>query len=231
VAALHALVVADGAAGDRAAIDLSWPGWADGIGLVIVADGGIRLADALGIGVDRWVGDADSTDPQRLAALRTTGTHVDVSPRDKDESDTELAVLAALDSGATELTIVGALGGDRFDHAFANVSLLAHPRLRGCPSRLLAHDAKVSLIQAPGPAGESVERVIPGRTGDLVSLLPFGDGVEGVTTSGLRYPLLDEPLPAGPARGLSNVRLIPAARIVVRRGLLLVIETPVTLGR
>ena len=42
--------------------------------------------------------------------------------------------------------------------------------------------------------------MIPGRTGDLVSLLPFGDGVEGVTTSGLRYPLLDEPLPAGPAR-------------------------------
>ena len=48
-------------------------------------------------------------------------------------------------------------------------------------------------------------------------------------TGGLRYPLADEPLPAGPARGLSNVRDAPEAWVVVRRGFLLVVESPATL--
>ena len=69
------------------------------------------------------------------------------------------------------------------------------------------------------------------RVGDLVSLLPLGDGVEGVTTSGLQYPLTDEPLPAGPARGLSNVRQEAAATVTVRRGLLLIVESPATFPR
>jgi thiamine pyrophosphokinase len=63
-----------------------------------------------------------------------------------------------------------------------------------------------------------------------VSLLPYGHGVEGVTTEGLAYPLRDEPLPAGPARGLSNVRARDDAAVTVRRGLLLVVETPATLA-
>jgi thiamine pyrophosphokinase len=53
--------------------------------------------------------------------------------------------------------------------------------------------------------------------------------VEGVTTRGLAYPLLDEPLPVGPARGLSNVRSAPDAAVSVRRGLLLVVESPARL--
>ena len=50
-----------------------------------------------------------------------------------------------------------------------------------------------------------------------------------MTTHGLAYPLADEPLPPGPARGLSNVRVGADAAVVVRRGLLLVVETPATL--
>jgi thiamine pyrophosphokinase len=228
---LHALVVAHGGDIDPSALAANWPGWADDIGLVVAADGGIRLADALGLSVDRWVGDADSTDPARLSALREAGVPVDVAARDKDESDAELAVLAALDAGATRLTILGALGGPRIDHALANVALLAHPRLRGLAVGLLDDAARVSLIDAPGPNDEPVERSVAGRVGDLVSLLPYGAGVEGVRTVGLRFPLRDEPLPAGPARGLSNVRAAADARVTVRRGLLLVIETPATLER
>jgi thiamine pyrophosphokinase len=63
-----------------------------------------------------------------------------------------------------------------------------------------------------------------------VSLLPLGDGVTGVTTEGLRYPLRGEPLPVGPARGLSNVRDAGVARVTVATGRLLIVETPATLA-
>ncbi|MGZ8501612.1 MAG: thiamine diphosphokinase, partial [Candidatus Limnocylindrales bacterium] len=66
---------------------------------------------------------------------------------------------------------------------------------------------------------------LAGRVGDLVSLIPLGPGVDGVTTAGLAWPLDDEPLPLGPARGLSNVRVAPVARVSVRTGIVVVIET------
>ncbi len=68
---------------------------------------------------------------------------------------------------------------------------------------------------------------LEGRPGDVVSLLPFDNRVEGIRTEGLRYPLHDEDLETGPARGLSNVRLVAAAAVTVRRGRLLIVETAV----
>jgi thiamine pyrophosphokinase len=64
-----------------------------------------------------------------------------------------------------------------------------------------------------------------------VSLLAFGSAVDGITTFGLRYPLVHEPLLLGPARGLSNVRTSREASVTVGRGLLLIVEAPATLGR
>jgi thiamine pyrophosphokinase len=226
----HVLVVGDGGAADRERLDASWPGWSEGIGFVVVADGGLRLAEALGFTVDRWVGDGDSVDPTRLASLQAAGVPCRLEPADKDQSDTELALLDALDEGATEITLLGVLGGPRFDHAIANVGLLAHQALEGRTARLLADDARVSLIRAPEPDGGPVDRSLPGTVGDLVSLLPLGDDVQGVTTRGLQFPLRDEALPAGPARGLSNVRVVPNAGVAVRSGLLLVVEVPATLA-
>jgi thiamine pyrophosphokinase len=58
-----------------------------------------------------------------------------------------------------------------------------------------------------------------------VSLLPHGGDVTGISTQGLRYPLVDEPLVVGPARGLSNVRTAANASVRVRAGRLLIVET------
>jgi thiamine pyrophosphokinase len=148
----------------------------------------------------------------------------------KDESDTELAVLEALRRGADGILIVGGLGGTRIDHALANIGLLAMPDLAGRRVAMLDAGSRISLVRAPGPDGAPVHRTLPGRTGDLVSLLPVGEGVAGVTTHGLAYPLDDEPLPAGPARGLSNVRASSDASVTLRAGLLLVVESPARLA-
>lgn len=221
---MRALVLADGTAPSRSGLDAAWPGWSDGVELVVAADGGARLAPALGLRIDRWVGDGDSLGDAGVADLRASGIPVDQARLDKDESDTELAVRVALDAGATELTILGALGGLRFDHALANVALLALPARLACPASLLGPEARVRLLMGPG------ELDLGGRVGDIVSLLPLGADVEGVVTSGLRYPLRDEPLHAGPARGLSNVRAATQASVEIRSGRLVVVEIPGTLA-
>jgi thiamine pyrophosphokinase len=126
------------------------------------------------------------------------------------------------------LVIVGALGGRRIDHTLANIGLLAMPELDGRATILDAR-SRIALLRAPGPDGRPAERLLPGEVGGLVTLLAQGDGADGVSTRGLAYPLLDERLEAGPARGLSNVRTAAGAGVVVRRGLLLVVESPATL--
>ena len=133
----------------------------------------------------------DSADAARVEAAAAAGVPVIRTSSDKDESDTELAVLEAVRLGATRITVLGALGGPRLDHELANVWLLALDALGGVPTALLDERVRVTLLAAPGPdgVGRAVRRELPGVVGATVSLLPFGGDVEGVTTQALRYPL------------------------------------------
>jgi thiamine pyrophosphokinase len=219
----RALVLADGAAPTRAQLDRAWPGWDADIDLVVAADGGARLADALGLRLDRWVGDGDSLGADGLDELRRRGIDIRLEPLAKDASDAELALITALDSGAASVVILGALGGPRPDHELANVALLGHPAATGREVSLLDPTARIRLLAGP------VARLrLPGRIGDLVSLIPLETTV-GVVTVGLQYPLSGESLPFGPARGISNVRIASPAEVSFERGRLLVVEVPATL--
>ncbi len=224
---LHAILVGDGDVPPRPTLDAAWPRWDEGASLVIGADGGALRAIEAGLQPDLVVGDADSLGVDGLARVRGAGIAVELATTSKDESDLELAVVAAVARGATRVTLLGALGGPRFDHALANAWLLAHPALAGRPAVLVDGSTRVQLLDASaGPTGVT----LTGRPGDLVSLFPLGADALGVATEGLAYPLRDEPLRFGPARGLSNVRSGPLARVSLRTGRLLVVETRVTEG-
>lgn len=227
---LGALILADGAVPPRALLDAAWPGWDEGIAIVVAADGGARHATPLAVQVDRWVGDGDSVDPVLLEALAAAGVEIRRVATDKDESDAELALLAALDEGAEDVTILGALGGARIDHALANVGLLGHPALAGRPARLYdERGARISLLEAPDDAGRPVTRELRGLAGDLISLIPSGVTATGVSTTGLRFPLDREALVLGRTRGVSNVRTGEEASVTLESGRLLVVETPANL--
>ena len=221
----HALVVADGDVPVRTALDAAWPGWDADVVDVVAADGGLARARILGLRPDVLVGDLDSLAPDLVAAAEADGLPVLRARADKDESDAELALLEALARGATRITVLGAFGGPRLDHALANLWLLAHPALASATIVLIDAGSRVFLVGAPGRGGEPVTRALPGTIGATITLLPFGGDVAGITTRGLAYPLRDEPLTTGPARGLSNVREAGDASVMVRSGRLLVVET------
>src|SRR5262245_2017196 len=186
---MDALILADGDGPTRAELDRAWPGWDASVGLVVAADGGARLAGPLGVTIDRWVGDGDSLGSDAIAALAAAGIPLERARPDQDESDTEPAVAAHRALGAARIVSHGGLGGRRIDHALANIGLLAMPELGSRPAAILDGRSRLTLIRAPGPAGEPVTRPLPGRIDDTVSLLPVGHGVAGVTTHGLLYPL------------------------------------------
>ncbi|MBA2570732.1 MAG: thiamine diphosphokinase [Chloroflexi bacterium] len=134
----------------------------------------------------------------------------------------ELCVRGAVERGADPIRIFGALGGLRPDHTLANLALLALPQLRGVDVTLEHAGGSIRLVDAGrSPATAAFD----GAPGDLLSLQPLGEGAEGITTQGLRYPLDDEPLAYGPSRGLSNEFVEPRASLDVGRGRLLVTHT------
>jgi thiamine pyrophosphokinase len=185
---------------------------------VIAADAGARHAGALGLWLDAVVGDLDSLGADEAARLRAAGVTVERAPTHKDETDFELALLYAAGQGAKRIVVVGALGG-RLDMALANIQLIAHPALESVRIELWSGRQTAWIIRPPG--GE-----MSGQPGDTLSLLPLGGAAVGVTTHRLAYPLHDETLPIGPARGVSNVFESDSARVDLRQGMLLVVHTP-----
>lgn len=185
--------------------------------IVIAADSGLRLATDLGLDVDVAVGDFDSVDPELLARAEASGTAVERHPEDKDATDLELALDAAHRRGATRIVVLGGFGG-RLDHLLANVMLLSSPRFAGLELTLVPGDAHVAVV--------SDAASLPGGPGTIVSLLPIGGAARGVTTGGLRWPLVDEDLELGTTRGVSNVVERDGASVRLRAGSLLAITFP-----
>ena len=184
-------------------------------GVLIAADGGALPLLRANLLPRLVIGDMDSLDVASLDTLAERGVELRRFPREKDETDLELALLAAATVGATAIDILGALGG-RWDHTLANVALLALSELHGRRVRLLADRQTLFLVRDTA--------TLDGQIGDTISLLPLTGAARGVTTRGLRYPLHDATLSFERARGVSNVLLEPPGRVTVREGLLLVVQ-------
>jgi thiamine pyrophosphokinase len=187
--------------------------------MVIAADSGAMAALEFGYVPTFVVGDFDSLSQTTLADLERRGSRIVRAPTEKNETDTELAIELALKQGATHITLLGALGGERFDHTLANLLLLA-----GYPDRpidIVDGKARGWLLRGPG------ETLIEGEQGDLLSLFPLTASAEGVRTENLYYPLRGETLRFGRPRGISNVLLGERARVALDEGLLLVIHLAV----
>ena len=194
--------------------DLAHLGDAD---LVIAADGGTVHLEKWGIMPKLVVGDLDSLPPGARERIAAAGGSIEVHPREKDRSDTEIALDRAIGAGATEVVIVGALGGPRIDHAMANTLLLGRASL-AVPVRLVRGPMTIRLLRG----GLRLE--LGGATGEIVTLLAIGGDATGVTTGGLRYPLGNETLALGSSRGVSNEIAAAPAWVSCASGALLVIE-------
>ena len=191
--------------------------WLDGA-TVIAADAGATSLDRLGRMPDRLVGDLDSVSDELLERLAAAGVAIDRHPADKDASDTELALGAAIAAGATEIVLLGATGGPRLDHELANVLLLADPALGDRDVRIVHGPTTVRVLRGGG------RLALEGAAGDLVTLLPVDGDVTGVDIDGVRWPLSNATLRVGRSRGLSNEVVEPPASVSLEQGTLLVVE-------
>lgn len=174
--------------------------------LVIAADSGYLSAQDAGITPDIFIGDFDSVPENEVSAPEI----IRLFPV-KDMTDTQEAIDIAIQRGATEITILGALGG-RIDHTLANLHLLKYAHLKGAKAEIADVNSYVCLV--------GKETTVSKREGFCLSLIPLTD-CTGVSISGVYYPLDNGDMPVGNPYGISNEFTEDAARISVKSGELL----------
>ncbi|MDX1601081.1 MAG: thiamine diphosphokinase [Anaerolineales bacterium] len=205
-------IVANGELGDPA-LAREWFERAD---LTIAADGGLRHCTQLELEPDLLVGDLDSIDPDQLNRLERAGTEVRRHPRRKDATDLELALAEVHERQTRDVVVLGAIGS-RWDQSAANLLLAARPDWA---------DMRIRFVKGP----QQAEVLRPGRRltfdgspNDLVSLIPLAGDAQGITTSGLAYPLERGTLEFAATRGVSNYIERTPASVELEHGLLLTV--------
>lgn len=197
------------------------PGPDDAWDAVIAVDGGLDVALAAGWMPTHLVGDLDSVTPDGLRWVEAHDIPIERHPRDKDATDTALA-LALLDRNGlladADLLLLGGGGAERLDHVLGTLAALGDP--------LLARAARVTARIGP-----SVVHVVhPGRpcaapvgAGRTFSVLAIHGAATGVHVEGARWPLADATLSGTSTLGISNEAERDVVDLRVGTGVLTVI--------
>lgn len=185
--------------------------------LIIAADGGTQHCLSLGITPDVVIGDLDSLTADNINELQIANVEIIRYPAKKDQTDLELALKLAIDRGADEIVVFGAMGG-RWDMSIANILLPAEQNLSNATIRIIDGRHEIMLLRA------GKEMIFHGKKGDIFSLIPLGRDALGITTIGLEYPMKDDLLRLGSSRGISNLFIENSATVSLKQGLLLCVH-------
>ncbi|AEF81639.1 thiamine diphosphokinase [Leadbettera azotonutricia] len=176
-----------------------------GADIIAAADSGLIAAEDAGIKPGWIIGDMDSLDDLGRLAKYPPGI-IRRFPRDKDYTDTELALNLLWEKGCDETWLVGG-GGGRLDHLLALRSLFEREL---CPDRWITRGEDIYAIEAvKGGSGgvlKKFEISLKLEPASLVSVFPLGEGPWAASSSGLKWPLNSLPWNRG-SFGISNVAL------------------------
>ncbi len=186
---------------------------------LIAADSGMEFLRHAGLMPDMIIGDFDSVSAETLAYFRAQEgiCQKQLNPM-KDDTDTEFAIHQAIALGAEEITLFGATGS-RLDHVLGNVALLGIGLKAHVAMQIVDAHNRIRMVD------KSVKLLKSEQFGSYVSLLPYAGDVEGVTLKGFLYPLEEYHMSCFSSLGISNEIVGEEAEVLLREGILLVIES------
>ncbi len=184
--------------------------------VILCCDGGSKYLFEEGIIPHYIIGDLDSSIPQIIQFFETKDVIFKKFNRKKDETDMELCIDFAISLGASQIIILGGIG-TRLDHTLTNINLLIKAENSNVKATIIDDNNEINIISS------SIQ--INGKKGDLISLIPISTTVNGISTSGLEYPLTNATMTIGKSLGVSNVLEDIKANISIKDGYLLVIKS------
>ena len=169
----------------------------------------------MGLQPDVVIGDLDSLPASVRRQLERAAVPFVRFPADKDKTDLELALSHVADQGWREAVLLGLWGG-RLDQSVANLLLLI--RYAETIRLTLVTERETAYVL---PAGVTLR--LTERAGATASVLPLTAWVEGVSLTGMQYPLMNAQLRLGTSLGVSNAITEPEATVTLAQGCVLVV--------
>lgn len=184
---------------------------------VIAVDRGLLFLHEHGIEPDLIVGDFDSL-PEGILEPYEDLVPVRKFIPEKDATDTEIGVRAALEMGAGQIALLGTTGS-RIDHVLGNIQVLAIALQQGVYAFMQDSNNRISLLNK----GRTLRK--EQMFGDYISFLPLTTEVSALTLQGFRYPLEQYTLTSDNSLGVSNEVTQEEAIISLHEGILIMIES------
>ena len=180
---------------------------------IICVDKGLEYANENEIKPNLILGDMDSVD-EKILNMYDKNT-INIFPRDKDYTDTTIAIKKAISLGAKEVNLIG-VTGSRIDHTLANIKLLLELKKNKVKAKIIDDYNVIFLVD------DYIK--VKKKSNQVVSLIPL-DECYDVMTKGLVYPLNEEDIGIEWNIGISNKISDKYGEISLRKGNLLVIVT------
>lgn len=189
--------------------------------IIIAIDGGLEKAYEMGIVPTHIIGDFDTVSEEILNKYTDNESVriVRLMP-EKDFSDTQSAISAAIQNDCTHIEIIGGTG-TRLDHTIANIHTL-QMALDKCDDAVIVNENnRIRLVN--GRKIIDKENVF----GKYISFLPLTDKVRGVVLKGFKYPLdnYEFDIHKSLSLGVSNEMAEDRAEIDVAEGILIMVES------
>lgn len=185
----------------------------------IAADSGLSYADKLGVRVDYLLGDYDSVDKNILEQYKEN-VDFKVYPREKDYTDTHLAIITAINNGADDIYILGATG-TRMDHTLTNIGNMKAALDKGIDCHIVDKHNYIYMV-----SDKTCTHIIKKdeQYGNYVSVFPMSEEVI-LTLEGFKYKLDKYILKQGLSICQSNEIEENNAKITIHKGLAVIFET------
>ena len=188
--------------------------------IFIGADRGALWLLEEGILPDEAIGDFDSLTQEEQNFMKQKIQKVTELQMEKDETDTHIAILIALDYKPDEVIVTGVTGG-RLDHYEAALHDICRFQLEN-PTITFAIQNNQNIIQ-----------FLPSGTHNInfddhykyVSFFSFGEHVENMTLQGFLYDVEDEYIKIGNAKFTSNELKDQTGTISFTAGICLMIRS------
>lgn len=184
----------------------------------VAVDRGVYHLLQQGIVPDVAFGDYDSVSTVELEWMKQQTDELHIVPKEKDETDLEMAINWSLQQEPDCIRVFGATGG-RLDHELANVQMLM--KAINLKTELTIIDCKNEIqMRKPG-----TYVLAPNSRFPYVSFLSISEFVSGISLQGFKYPLSNRTLSLGSTLCVSNELVAEKGTFSFTSGILLVVRS------
>lgn len=184
---------------------------------IVAVDGGYSCIRKQKLKCGLVIGDLDSIAKSDISAIRKSGIELLRFPKDKDYTDTELAIKEMIKRGFGKIILIGVIG-KRIDHTLANILLLEKYSDSKAEIKIIDNNNEIAILKN---CKKAVGKSKKYKYISFISLTDFST----LSLTGFKYNLKNKKIRRGDTLCVSNEQKGAKAEVTVHKGKILMIRS------